>query len=149
MKSKITTLLLSAVFLTTSIFASNIGGNVNSQVLSAFTSKFTEAKHISWSKSDNYVKASFQMNGQHMFAYYAETGELMGVSRHLTSSQLPINLQSEVKRISPDSWITELFEYATESETTYYMTIENAEQKIHLKSESAHSFVVFRKTKKA
>ena len=134
MKKKITTLVLFAVVITTSIFATDKDNNTNAQVLAAFASKFSTAKEVSWDRAQDFLKASFKMNEQHMFAYYTENGELVGVCRNINSTQLPLNLQVELKKISANAWITDLFEYASDSDNAYYATIENADQQIQLKS---------------
>jgi hypothetical protein len=83
-----------------------------------------------------------------MFAYYTEDGELMGVCRNINSTQLPLNLQVELKKISPNGWITDLFEYASESDNAYYATIQNADQQVQLKSNGYSSWSVYKKIKK-
>lgn len=148
MKKKITLLAIIAVIMTTSIFATPIKEMVNSQVLTAFSSKFDGAKEVSWNRTDEYVKASFKLNDQVMFAYFTETGSLIGVSRNLLSFQLPINLQNDLKKISGNDWITELFEFAGNSETSYFVTIENADQVIQLKSTGYNAWSVTKRSKK-
>jgi len=148
MKTKITTLVLLAVIMTTSIFASDKGDNKNTQVLAAFSSKFSSATEVSWDRAQDFLKATFKMNEQYMFAYYTEDGELVGVCRNINSTQLPLNLQVELKKVSSNSWITELFEYASENDNAYYVTIENADQQIQLKSTGYNTWSVYKKVKK-
>ena len=148
MKKKITTLVLLAVVMTTSIFATDKDNNTNSVVLTAFASKFSTAKEVSWDRAQDFIKATFKMNDQYMFAYYTENGELMGVCRNINSTQLPLNLQVELKKISPNGWITDLFEYASESDNAYYATIQNADQQVQLKSNGYSSWSVYKKIKK-
>ena len=143
-----TLLVLVAVVMTTSIFATPIEINVSSHVLTSFSGRFDGATEVSWSKTEQYVKASFKINEQVMFAYFTEFGELIGVSRNLLTSQLPINLQNELKKVSTNGWVTELFEFAGESENSYYVLIENADQKIQLKSLGYNNWSVIKKTKK-
>jgi hypothetical protein len=149
MKKKITTLALLAVIITTSIFAADKTNITNSEILSAFASKFTTATEVSWEKGQEFVKASFKLNEQYMFAYYTEGGELLGVCRNIHSNQLPLNLQVELKKISANGWITDLFEYASDSDNAYYVTIENADQQIQLKSTGYNSWTVYKKVKKS
>lgn len=149
MKKKIALLAIIAVVMTTSIFATPIEVNISSSVLTSFSSKFDGAKEVSWNRTDQYVRASFKINEQIMFAYFTETGSLIGVSRNLLSSQLPINLQTELRKISANGWITELFEFADDSENSYFVSIETADQKIHLKSVGNNGWSVIKKSKKS
>lgn len=143
-----TGLVVMAMIMFTTTFATNIPGNINRKVLTTFAQKFSDAREVSWSKTENYTKASFKMNEQIMFAYFTEAGDLMGVSRNLLSNQLPIKLQTGMKKEFSEGWITELFEFSTEDETAYYAIIENAEQKISLKSIGSYSWTVSKKVKK-
>lgn len=149
MKKKIALLAMIAVVMSTTIFATPIDVTVSSNVLGTFSEKFTAAKEVSWSTTDTYIKASFKMNDQYMFAYFTEEGQLIGVARNLVSTQLPFNLQVELRKASENGWITELFEFANESETSYFVTIENADQKIQLKSTGYNTWTTYKKIKKS
>ena len=148
MKKRIAGLLLVAVVMASTTFATNIDDNVNRKALTTFAQKFTEAKEVSWSTTEMYVKASFKLNEQFMFAYFSEMGELLGTTRNILIYQLPINLQSELKKNLTSAWITELYEFTTEDETVYYATIENADQKIMFRSEGMNAWSVFKRITK-
>ena len=145
---KIAQLLVLAMIISATTFATNIHDNVNKNIQAAFTEKFAGAKEVSWATTDNYVKASFQINGQFMAAYFTGSGNLIGVARNLLSQQLPINLQTGLKKELTGGWITELFEYATDEETSYFATLENADQKVVVQSIDSHNWVVVKKSKK-
>jgi hypothetical protein len=148
MKKKITGLALLVLLMGTTTFATNIEDNVNGKIFTEFNRKFGEAKEVSWSKTDKYVKASFKLGEQVMFAYFNESGDLLGVARNMLSSHLPIYLLSQLKKNCADGWITELFEFARPDQTDYFVTIENSEQKIFLKSEGSGSWEAYKKIKK-
>lgn len=149
MKKKIAGLALLALILTTTTFAKNIDDKqVNNKVVTAFNQKFTQASDLKWNVTANYVEATFKMNDQFMFAYFTETGELLGISRNILVNQLPINLQADIKKVYAGSWVTELFELAKDGETTYYITLENADQKVSLKSADGNSWSTYKKVKK-
>ena len=133
--------------------ANNNGGNnnegvVNQQALRSFKKEFASASNISWEQKDTYTRATFSLNGQVLFAYYNTDGELQAVVRNIVSDQLPINLLSELKKDYSDYWISDLFEIATDEQTTYYVTLENSEKKIVLKSQGTSFWSVFSKEKK-
>ena len=148
MRKRILGLAVLVIIMTQATFATNINDNVSKKVLATFNEKFVEAKEVSWSTTDMYVKASFKLNEQFMFAYFSEMGELLGTTRNILIYQLPINLQSELKKNLTSSWITELYEFTTEDETVYYATIENADQKIMFRSEGMNAWSVFKRITK-
>ena len=148
MRTRILGLVVLTLVMVTTTFAKNIDENVNAKALSTFTQKFADVKEVSWFKAENYYKATFKMNDQVYSAFITEEGEWMGVSRNLVSYQLPINLQADLKKEYGQYWITELFEFATEDQTYYYLTVENADQKVTLKSSGVSDWTTFKKVKK-
>lgn len=89
------------------------------------------------------------MNGQVMFAYYNNSGEMLAITRNIVSSQLPISLFSELKQDYAQYWITDLFEMVNGNETSYYVTVENADAVVVLKSVDGLHWDLFRKEKKS
>jgi hypothetical protein len=73
----------------------------------------------------------------------------MAVTRYISSIQLPLNLQSNLKKSYSNYWISDLFEIASNDGTAYYVTLENADTKIVLKSTGGTDWSVFEKSKKA
>jgi hypothetical protein len=145
-KSILTWVLLLTVGLS-STFA-HIKENVNEQVISAFKKDFATAQDVSWEKSKEISKATFKLNDQVMFAYYAEGGNLLAVIRNIVSTQLPINLLSDLKKNYSGYWISDLFEMASDDATSYYVTVENGDQSIVLKSSGLNAWETFKKEKK-
>ncbi|MBS1605057.1 MAG: hypothetical protein JST42_20510 [Bacteroidetes bacterium] len=131
-----------------SAFAANNDEVVNQQALRAFHNDFAGASQVSWDVRNGYTRATFSLNGQVLFAYYSTNGELQAVTRNIVSDQLPINLLAELKKDYSDYWISDLFEMATDNQTTYYVTLENSDKKIVLKSEGSSFWTVFSKTRK-
>jgi hypothetical protein len=131
-----------------SAFAANNDEVVNQQALRSFKKDFASASNISWEQKETYTRATFSLNGQVLFAYYNTNGDLQAVVRNIVSDQLPISLLAELKKDYAEYWITELFEIATDDQTTYYVTLENSEKRIVLKSQGANFWSVFNKMKK-
>jgi hypothetical protein len=148
MKRRILTLAFLVTVSLSSIFANTNEEVVNQKVASSFKKEFTQAQEVKWETGKEYVKATFKMNDQVMVAYYTNNGELLGVTRNITTNQLPINLLNDVKKSYKDSWITDLFEVTTNDETNYYITLENADQTLVLKSIGTYSWSTFKKEKK-
>jgi hypothetical protein len=122
--------------------------NVNEQVMNSFKRDFASAQDVTWEKSKDIAKATFKMNDQVMFAYYAEDGSMLAVIRNIVSGQLPISLLSDLKKNYAGYWISDLFEMASNDSTTYYVTVEDANQKIVLKSSGSIGWETYKKDKK-
>lgn len=148
MKTRILTLALLFVTTIGSAFANNAEG-VSEKALTSFKKEFDNASEIRWESTKDYAKATFKMNDQVMFAYYSTEGQFLALSRNIKSSQLPINLSADLKKSFNSYWISDLFEMASNNETTYYATVENADQLVTLKSTGANGWEVFKKEKKS
>ena len=122
-------------------------GDIKPSVLKSFQSTFTAAKAVEWTTTDNLIKARFELNGQVVSAYYNNSGSLLAVTRNITTHQLPLSLQTSLKKEFNSFWVSDLFELNNDEGTTYYATIETAETKVVLYS-SNKSWSVYSKTKK-
>ena len=147
MKKLFTAAVLCSVLLVNTAFA-NKNENVNTDVESAFKKEFTQAKEVSWQKTDAYYKATFKLNGETVNAYYNTDGSMLGIVHNMLSTQLPINLQTSLKREYENYWITDLFEYSRTDSNGYFITVENADQVITLQSTNGSSWSTYSKSKK-
>ncbi len=132
-----------------STFANNGGAGVNEKVLKSFKKEFATAQDVQWEQSESFAKATFKLNDQVMFAYYSLEGDLLGMTRNIVSTQLPINLLADLRKNYNEYWITDLFEMATGNYTTYYLTIEDSDYKTILKSTGSDNWEVYKKDRKA
>ena len=147
MKNKI--LIGVFVFITgiSSAFA-NGKEEVNDKIIKTFQKEFAGAQNVQWVTTKEFVKATFTLNEQVIYAYYSPEGNLLGVTRNIISGQLPINLLTGLKKNYNNYWITDLFEMATNNENTYYVTLENSDHKLVLKSNGTNGWEVFKKERK-
>jgi hypothetical protein len=127
----------------------NGGEEVNARVLHAFNNEFNAAKDIKWTVAQHYYLASFVYNDQHVAAYYSPEGELMGLTRYISPADLPLTLQSDLKKNYRDHWISDLFEVSNSEGTTYYITLEDAETKLVLKASNGKNWSGYKKVKKS
>lgn len=132
---------------TTTVFASE--DVVSPWVLKAFKTEFVSAQEVDWTTGSTFYRAAFTINGQRVFAYYGIDGDFLGLTRYITSLQLPIGLQTSIKKYYADLWISDLFEISNNEGTSYYVTLEDADKKIILTSTNSINWKVFKKIKKA
>jgi uncharacterized protein YxeA len=123
--------------------------NVSEKVLIAFSNDFNSVKEVEWTAGSNYYRAAFTFNGNHVFAFYNADGDLLGLTRYISSLDLPMYLQSGLKKSYSDYWISDLFEVANNDGTNYYITLENADSKIVLKATGGSDWKTYKKIRKA
>lgn len=122
--------------------------NVSAAVTNSFNSSFKNASGVQWKDGGNYYKADFEMNGQFVSAYYDQNAHLLAVTKNITTVQLPVTLQASLKKSYADYWVSDLFEVSDENGTAYYVTVENGDSKVTLKSSSGY-WSTFKKQRKS
>ncbi|MBL7733381.1 MAG: hypothetical protein JNM88_19595 [Chitinophagaceae bacterium] len=142
------------MILTLAIAVSTVGAfareaNVSEKVLNAFNTEFKAATNVEWTIATDYYMASFQYNEKYINAFYSTEGELLGLSRNLSPADLPLNLQTSLKKEYADYWISDLLEVAKSEGTSYYITLEDADSKIVLKASGGNGWTNYKKVKKA
>ena len=140
-------LTLAIIVSTVSAFAGE--EKVAPKVLDAFKSEFNTAKEVEWTVASTYYMATFTYNDKYVFAYYNEDGVLLGLTHYISSAELPMSLQSSLKKAYNDYWVSDLFEVAKNGTTNYYITLENADKKIVLQSSGGSDWSAYRKIRKA
>jgi hypothetical protein len=142
---------LSAALMMTLGTATVVAGvpDIDAKVLNSFKNQFATATEVEWSVGSEYYKASFLYNNNYVFAYYSTEGGFLATLRNISSVNLPVMLQTVLKNDYEGYWISDLYELAKNDGTAYYVTLENAEQKIVLKSTGGNEWAVFKKTNKA
>jgi hypothetical protein len=122
---------------------------ISAAVLASFNSSFKNASEVAWKTTGDYYKADFALGEQYVTAYYDVTANLVAVTRNISSYQLPLTLQTNLKKSYEDYWISDLFELSNEDGTTYYATVENGDAKITLKSSGINGWSVYQKSRKS
>lgn len=149
MKKKM--IMLAAAFILTAnaIFAESDRTRIPESVASAFTSEFVHVRDVRWENFGNYFKASFIQRGKTVYAFYSDNAEFMGVAKNILSDRLPGMLQTEIKNKYPGYWITDLATYQVGDKDGFLVTLENADQKIVLKTQDNQHWKVYTKELKA
>jgi hypothetical protein len=149
MKKKILLLSIALISFTAFSFAADAPAAISKNVISSFNKQFSNARDIQWESQANFVKAQFTMNDMVLYAYFNHSGDLIAVTRFISTSQLPLSLLTSLKKQTLTGyWMTDLFEIETESGTSYYATLESADQIVVLKSDGISNWGTFKKEKK-
>ena len=137
------------VLLATSAFASAGPEKVSPKVKAEFEKSFTGAVNVNWKKNADYYFASFTLNSNEVSAAYNENGELVGVSRIIATTQLPINVALAISSKYQDYDVAKtVTELNFEGQTSYFVVVENSKQILKLKCNSSGDIMVNNKTKK-
>jgi hypothetical protein len=132
MKQSIFVTVLLTIF--TSYSFAKPTADINASIKTSFHQEFQNAQILSTESYQTFTKLTFRMNDAVLSAFYAENGELLAVTRNILSSQLPINLLTNLKKRFGSYWITDLFEFERDGQSSYYVSIENADTKMTLRS---------------
>src|SRR5687768_8354672 len=125
---KLTGILTALVlFVSASSFAPN-EEIVSAKIKSAFEKTFTSASDVKWNKSDGFYFANFKINQQFLTAAFNDEGELVGASRNIPLSQLPLNISLALQNDYADYTIASVTEMTTEGQTNYYIAAENSKR---------------------
>lgn len=150
MKRTITTFALAAILLLTAGVGTSFARNTNNggdNVNAYFHKDFQQAELIDTKTNSDYTRFTFSMSGMILNAYYSNKGELLAVTHNITSTQLPMTLLMQIKRNYSNFWISDLFELNSEGESNYYITLENSDKKITLRSSENEWNIFSRSTK--
>ena len=138
-----------AILLATSAFASPGPEKISERVKAEFEKNFTGALNVNWEKKDDFYFASFKLNEKEVSAAYNESGELLGVSRVIETSQLPLNVSLAIASSYKDYAVANnVSEIVFDGQTNYYVNVETSQKVLKLKCNSYGEITVERKTKK-
>jgi hypothetical protein len=121
---------------------------INSRVESAFHKDFNKAELIGFETGRDHTRLTLKINDVILFAFYSDNGDLLAVTRNIRSSQLPLSLLRELKNKYNDYWISDLFELSIDDQNNYYITLENTDSKVTLRSSDNNSWEKYEKINK-
>jgi hypothetical protein len=98
---------------------------VNQKVLKAFDETFKNAKDVSWHEFDNFYQVDFKQDEIKTEVRYDSDGNIIGTTRYYFESNLPPHIISKLKNKYPGRSVYGVTEIYTESDLTYYITMED------------------------
>jgi hypothetical protein len=128
---------------TTSNTTTTSNNDENQVILASFRKDFRTAELMGIETKKEYTKVTFKLNNLVLFAFYSENGDLIAVVRNILSSQLPIQLLMDLKQNHSNCWITDLFEIDSNGQTNYYVTLENGDSQVTLRSTSSNNWETY------
>ncbi|MEO6229573.1 MAG: hypothetical protein ABJB11_04185 [Ferruginibacter sp.] len=147
---KLATLLTAAMMLLCSFTFAFDSDNVNSTIKAAFSNDFSAAKNVTWKKTSDFYFATFTLNNNEVNAAYNEDGELVGTSRTLAASLLPMDISMQVaKKYEGYTVAKKVLELSFEGTTRYYITIMNEKYAMKLKCTANGNLEVEKKIKRS
>lgn len=146
---KLVTILTAAVMLFSAFAFATDSDKVNASVKAAFLNDFSAASDVSWEKVSDFYFATFKINHIEVSAAYNEEGELVGTSRAMESTQLPMSISMALaKKYDGYTHSKKALELSYEGDTYYYLTVVNDRQALKLKCSVNGNIEVERKIKK-
>jgi hypothetical protein len=146
--SKIALTVAFVLTIVSTSFANTTNDDHNAAVTASFHKDFKKAELLTTEPGKNYTKLTFRMNDMVLFAFYSEEGQLLAVTRNIKSNQLPIKLLLQIKQDYANYWISELFEFNADGTNAYYITLENADSSVTLRSSGSDAWDVYTKKTK-
>jgi|ERR1035438_2282319 hypothetical protein len=126
----------------------NKNDSINKKAVTSFNKEFVNARDIKWERKNGFVLATFCLNNEVMFAYYTTEGEMMAIARNMLSDKLPVPKLLNLHKDYSGYWISDLFEVSTSEGIAYYVTVENADLKITLKSSGVENWETYSREEK-
>ncbi len=121
MKKKFLTATVAILMSFSTIFAKDIKP-VPALIVNELNREFKNVSNLEWKTTDKFYKASFTADGTSMEAFFSYEGDLIGVSRNIKLSQLPLSLARETKQLIGVNQPTQLFELLTDRGTEYFIS---------------------------
>ena len=146
---KLVTILTAAAMLFSSFAFAIDSDKINARIKAAFSNDFSSASNVNWEKLHDCYLVKFSINNIELNAAYNEEGELLGASREIESTQLPITVSLALsKQYEGYTVSSKTLEMTFDGITSYYLAVENDRRVLKLKCSTSGSIEVASKIKK-
>ncbi|HEY2720205.1 MAG TPA: hypothetical protein VGI82_00685 [Chitinophagaceae bacterium] len=122
---------------------------VNQKVLKAFQETFKDPQNVAWHEFTNYYEVDFNQDDIKTEVRYDGEGNIIGTTRYYFEKQLPPHIISKLKKKYPDRSVFGVTEIYSESDLTYYITMEDDKNWFTVKASPLGSLEQTEKFKKA
>lgn len=146
MKKLMTSAVLT-ILIATSSFATE-KNKVNDFIAASFSQEFKYVKNVTWTSTENYVKASFVLNDKRMEALYDLEGNKIATCSAISIDDLPTNAKRVFAKKYADYIVNEAIQADGADETSYYISAKNGDQSLLLKVSSQGLVSVLKNEKK-
>ena len=119
------------------------GDTTNKNVMNSIKKEFTNAAVIDFDHAGEMVKAKFIYCDKVFFGFYSKGGELIALERNIVSDALPLPLLFSLKKNYGRYWISDLFEVSFNDHTSYYITLENSDRQMVLRSVNSDLWEIY------
>ena len=121
---------------------------VGKRVLRAFQKEFIGAADVQWRTYDDYTRVDFTFNNVPLVACYSSDGIRLALIRNILFSSLPLALQFDLGKRYKGYWVSQLYELVNGEGTQYRLTLQSADQMIHLRSNGSDGWNVVKEEEK-
>jgi hypothetical protein len=129
--------MMSAFFLLLVAGASTVFANGEPEpgqvVLNEFKKEFSTAQNVSWTRQDEFDKATFVLAGRRVIAYFNSLGQLEGCVREIFFDQLPLAVMTAVDKRFSNAEILDVNEITNGEGTTYRVRLSLKDRKYRVK----------------
>lgn len=139
--------VLIATTLATSTFA-KAPTTVNYAAVKNFNIEFRHASDVSWSSTENYIKASFVYDHERMEAFYTHDGEKIGTATGISPDQLPVKAKRAFAKNYSGYDVKQGILFEGVEENAYFFSAENEKESVIVKVYDNGSTSVYKRTLK-
>ena len=122
---------------------------INQKVLKAFEATFKNPKDVNWHEYENFYEVDFNQDEIKTEVRYDSDGNILGTTRYYFEKQLPPHIISKLKKKYPDRSVYGVTEIYTETDLTYYITMEDEKSWFTVKANPLGTLEQTEKFKKA
>jgi hypothetical protein len=146
MKKVVMAIVFVGLTLGHSVFAGQ--HDIDKQVLRSFEKEFKGAIDVQWRSYDDYARVDFTFNNVPLIACYDFNGKRLALVRNMLFSSLPLALQFDLGKKYKNYWVSQLYELVNSDGTQYRLTLESADQTIHLRSNGNDDWEIVKEEEK-
>ena len=121
---------------------------ISAVALNNFAAEFKKASDVSWTSTENYIKASFILQSEKMEAFYNYDGEKIGTSKAFNVEALPVHAKRAFAKKYQGYTVKQAIEFEGIDETAYFISAENDKESVILKVNSFDNLSTFKRAKK-